>query len=281
MSEAEFEEELRKERGFVIERMAEDGNCLFRAVAHQVWADPERHDLVREQTMDWMARNREHFAQFVAGDFDAYIRHKRQLRVFGDHAEIHAMSEIYNRPVEVYAYDPAPLNTFQGRSTSSTNPPIRLSYHSQNHYNSIIDPAAPNFCVGLGLPELSTPGEAEARLVRRAQEESELEDAEAQLYSAVVMDDVIQESENNAVDDAQLQAALQASLVDMDVAPASPTVPDDAFLQAAIESSLAESAQAEDIALREALQASVLEFLDPFGDDDNDGLGGASSSRAT
>jgi len=35
---------------------------------------------------------------------------------------------------------------------ASNNPPIRLSYHFGNHYNSVRDPEAPSIGVGLGLP---------------------------------------------------------------------------------------------------------------------------------
>lgn len=49
-------------------------------------------------------RNRDHFAQFITEDFDAYIRRKRDPHCYGNHAEIQAMSEMYNRNIEVYAY---------------------------------------------------------------------------------------------------------------------------------------------------------------------------------
>merc|ERR1711916_306749 len=186
IADTEFASALRQAKGYVVEHMEEDGNCLFRAVAHQVWADPERHDLVREQTLNYMDRNRDHFAQFVSGDFDAYVRRKRQLRVYGDHAEIQAMSEIYNRPIEVYSEDVVPLNIFQGR-TASSNAPIRLSYHGGNHYNSIIDPASPAFGVGLGITDLDNPGEGDKKLLDRTRQESEREAVEQDLYSAAVL----------------------------------------------------------------------------------------------
>ena len=34
--------------------MAADGNCLFRAVADQVYGDPEAFDLVRQMCIDYM-----------------------------------------------------------------------------------------------------------------------------------------------------------------------------------------------------------------------------------
>jgi OTU domain-containing protein 5 len=34
--------------------MLEDGNCLFRAVADQVYGDSEAYDLARQMCMDYM-----------------------------------------------------------------------------------------------------------------------------------------------------------------------------------------------------------------------------------
>ncbi len=46
-----------------------------------------------------------------------------------------------------------PMNTFlsQSHQKSDENPPIRLSYHGNVHYNSVVDPYAPTVGVGLGL----------------------------------------------------------------------------------------------------------------------------------
>jgi OTU domain-containing protein 5 len=103
-----------------------------------------------------MAVSRSHFAPFVDGeDFDAYLERKRRPWTHGNHLEIEAMSEIYNRPFEVYS--PAgglePLNIFQG-SYRSGNPPVRLLYSGGNHYDALADPRAPSVGVGLGLPGL-------------------------------------------------------------------------------------------------------------------------------
>jgi len=48
------------------------------------------------------------------------------------------MSEIYNRPIEIYAYRAEPLRTFhEEQHRNSGVKPIRLSYHGSEHYNSI------------------------------------------------------------------------------------------------------------------------------------------------
>ena len=40
--------------GFVIKKMQEDGSCLFRAVADQIYGDEEMHCSVRRHCMDYI-----------------------------------------------------------------------------------------------------------------------------------------------------------------------------------------------------------------------------------
>lgn len=49
-----FELELRRAKGFEVKKMLEDGNCLFRAVADQVYGDPEAYDMARQMCVDYM-----------------------------------------------------------------------------------------------------------------------------------------------------------------------------------------------------------------------------------
>jgi hypothetical protein len=46
-----------------------------------------------------------------------------------------------------------PINTFSC-SYKTDNEPIRISYHRNTHYNSIVDPYKATIGVGLGLPGL-------------------------------------------------------------------------------------------------------------------------------
>lgn len=102
--------------------------------------------------------------------------------------EIQALSEMYNRPIHIYAYSTGvvystmgidfvllqiipvlssllflptlffcvffghlePINIFHGSYNTNT-PPIRLSYHHGNHYNSLVDPRRLTVGAGLGF----------------------------------------------------------------------------------------------------------------------------------
>ncbi|KAI1727183.1 OTU-like cysteine protease domain-containing protein [Ditylenchus destructor] len=154
---------------------------MFRAVADQIYGDEEMHDNVRSLCMDYIAKNRDHFSQFVTEDFDLYLRRKREMDTHGNHVELQAVSEIFLRPIEIYEYSIDPINTFHPISpeanTGHENPPLRLSYHGTVHYNSVIDPFSATVGVGLGLPEYK-PGSADRNLMKEAALASEAQHIE-------------------------------------------------------------------------------------------------------
>lgn len=45
---------IMSDRGFVIKDMVEDGACLFRAISMQIFGDQDMHELIRQQTMDYI-----------------------------------------------------------------------------------------------------------------------------------------------------------------------------------------------------------------------------------
>ena len=48
-----FERVMRR-KGYLIKKMGEDGACLFRAVADQLYGDEEMHQAVRTQCLDYI-----------------------------------------------------------------------------------------------------------------------------------------------------------------------------------------------------------------------------------
>ena len=138
---------------FFIKKTEGDGNCMFRAVSDQVYGNEEYHYIIREKCMDYLLIEREFFSQFVEGgdkEFDNYINMKRKLGVWGDDVELQAISEIYNRPIEIYCGSNKPLKTFhenikefnlkedENNKKKIKISPIRVSYHGKEHYNSVV-----------------------------------------------------------------------------------------------------------------------------------------------
>uniref|UniRef100_A0A8C1PV93 ubiquitinyl hydrolase 1 n=2 Tax=Cyprinus carpio TaxID=7962 RepID=A0A8C1PV93_CYPCA len=161
-----FEKALREKKGFVIKKMKEDGACLFRAVADQVYGDQDMHEVVRKHCMDYLMKNADYFSNYVTEDFTTYINRKRKNNCHGNHIEMQAMAEMYNRPVEVYQYGTEPINTFHGIHQNNDEP-IRVSYHRNIHYNSVVNPNKATIGVGLGLPAFK-PGFADQSLMKNA-----------------------------------------------------------------------------------------------------------------
>eukprot|EP00897_Mesotaenium_endlicherianum_P010946 jgi/Mesen1/9880/ME000070S09165 len=167
--EAQFEASMWQAKHLQLRRMAGDGNCLFRAVADQVYGDPEMHPDARHMCIDYMEKERDHFSQFVTESFTAYCKRKRRDKVFGNNLEIQAMAEIYETGL----------------------PPICLSYHRRNHYNSLVNPARPAVGAGLGFGSLR--GSADSASVKAAllaQQEHQLDSAlvkEGQMFSDVAL----------------------------------------------------------------------------------------------
>ncbi|KAK0603266.1 hypothetical protein LWI29_003198 [Acer saccharum] len=185
--ERQFEIDIRRAKGFEVKKMLEDGNCLFRAVADQVYGDSDAYDLVRQMSIDYMERERDHFSQFITEGFTSYCKRKRRDKVYGNNVEIQALSEMYNRPIHIYSYTTEPINIFHGSYRTDT-PPIRLSYHHGNHYNSLVDPRRLTVGAGLGFSCLrgTNADKDQVKAAIKAQQDQQIDNAllaEGQFYS--------------------------------------------------------------------------------------------------
>lgn len=165
---------------FFIKEMKGDGNCMFRAFADQIYGDEEYHEIIREKCMDYLQVEKKFFSQFIEDgekEFDNYVNMKRKLGVWGDDVELQALSEIYNRPIEIYSGSDKPLKTFHENKNdfnlknkdnkNSKIQPIRISYHGNKHYNSII-PSKYNIEVWTNYKDSmlkEKPGEYETRFI--------------------------------------------------------------------------------------------------------------------
>lgn len=150
-NEKNFRKLLFDEKLLNVVDVSPDGNCLFRAVALQVYGNDELHSEVRKSCCDYMVNNADRFSVFVTeGTFEEYIKRMREPKTWGDDPEIRAIEEMYDRPFEVYdatisdkrnPTEPIKIH-FEGDLPSpdvcrKLNP-IRVSYHGHNHYNAVV-----------------------------------------------------------------------------------------------------------------------------------------------
>lgn len=136
--------------GLELVPMGGDGNCLFRSVADQVYGDQERHVVVRAAAARYMRTEAAYFRPFVVDSEDgagweAYLIAIAQHGTWGDDPEVQALSEIYGRPVEIWAYDADEgarrIRVFNASAGfgggGGAPPPIRLSFFGGGHYDSV------------------------------------------------------------------------------------------------------------------------------------------------
>jgi hypothetical protein len=126
----------------VVREVGGDGNCLYRAFAYQLFGTEDLHAEVREECFAYMIANREYFQQFVDGDFDAYIRTHSPNREHGDHIEVVAMAERFNKRVRMDTVEAA--GNWADGSVYAAEPAlqslgcVRLMYVGRNHYRCVV-----------------------------------------------------------------------------------------------------------------------------------------------
>jgi len=98
----EFEklEELLAKKDLTIEKMQEDGKCLFRAVARQVYGDPEKFQKVRGEVVDHVIIHKNYFSSFDT-NIDKRLSEQLVNHSWGGHLEIQAISEFYNVGIRI------------------------------------------------------------------------------------------------------------------------------------------------------------------------------------
>jgi OTU-like cysteine protease len=235
--EQRFGELLRRKCSYSIIDMAPDGNCLFRAISHQVYGDQDWHHIVRARCVEYLRNQLAFYEQWMADDPETYLSNMDKDAVWGGHIEIQAMSELYGRPVYIYAYSSEPRVV--GVQPNGAVP-IRVSYHGQ-HYNAVLDPST----YERGL--LTTPpGQFENERIAL------LRPVPNDLESAIVDSDV------NATDQEQLHAALTESRREFERNPRYFSADD---MKSAIQASLQNIDQIADSELKTVAQASEQEYL--------------------
>lgn len=216
LSETAFEDALRKQH-LVIVSVRPDGNCLFRALAILVYGGEDFHAVVREEVMDFLELHGEWFSQFVAEEFTRYVRRKRRSGCHGNHLELQAAAELYNRPIHVYAYAADPVNIIDcmrdesqaggggndGVSSQNDVEPLRLSFHRGSHYNCILsDPSRVAHTPLAALPPRPRTESASAALARPA----------ARASSSTV--EALAASDTTATEEEMERAAMALSLAE-------------------------------------------------------------------
>ena len=147
---------LLQERGLFARIIDSDGNCFFKAVGDQM-GDPfgnATHLLLRKRVCDWEEKHKDtEIVPFMddherAIGVDTHITKMRENKEYALQHEVKALSAVLKRFVHIYTYDTTNDSIFVHEilheSVSPeevTGPPICMSRHMDNHYNSLRSPS--------------------------------------------------------------------------------------------------------------------------------------------
>ena len=104
--------------------MGPDGNCLFRAISHQIYGTDIYHVIVRVKCVQYLRSESHYYKAFIPdgiSKFEEYCKKMEQDGQWGGNLEIQAFFEIYQRPIEIYAYSDKPMKTFSNEDESSSS----------------------------------------------------------------------------------------------------------------------------------------------------------------
>lgn len=142
------------------------GNCLFRALSHQLYGSQDRHRQVRSMVVEHMRRQADHFKHFLpvgaggatrrnptrrsarssrGGDVDptendvdlAFARHLNQMAqngAFGGHLELAAFAAMHNIAVRVFRSDGDAIVAGDEASPQV----VRIAYHVSYYISCLL-----------------------------------------------------------------------------------------------------------------------------------------------
>ncbi|CAD7971260.1 unnamed protein product [Amoebophrya sp. A25] len=139
-------------RGLQMLEIAEDGNCLFRSFARQIYGvdDVSHYSAVRDRCADALVANREEYELFLDedgdGPFDTYVADLRKDGTWGGQLEILALCRTYKVGVMLFQRDqrggaetatPSAADKNRRRKNKAGNEAADLATEFRFHYYDI------------------------------------------------------------------------------------------------------------------------------------------------
>ncbi|OPJ86229.1 OTU domain-containing protein 3 [Patagioenas fasciata monilis] len=123
--------------GLKLREVPGDGNCLFRALGDQLEGHSRNHLRHRQETVDYMIKQREDFEPFVEDDvpFDKHVTNLAKPGTFAGNDAIVAFARNNQINVVIHQFN-TPLWQVQG--TDKTNArELHIAYRYGEHYDSV------------------------------------------------------------------------------------------------------------------------------------------------
>ena len=121
----------------MLQRIAKDGNCFYRAISHQlalhqIFID---HIKIRRKTCDLIKENSETYSNFLEDlTIGEYMEKQSSDGFWADYVAIYASSRALN--FSLLVFDKTGL---RNEFNLSGNPKLKIFYKNENHFESIID----------------------------------------------------------------------------------------------------------------------------------------------
>ncbi len=131
-----------------------DGNCFFRAIAHQVDGEQNNHAIYRQKLCDYIDENEEYLGEL----FSQLNPEAPEINIDADpirsdgswvglrHEHLYIMSIVIDRPLLIYEICTNTTNNTKYLHLTSIEPsiispdgsPVYLCYYADSHYNSVV-----------------------------------------------------------------------------------------------------------------------------------------------
>lgn len=123
--------------GLKLREVPGDGNCLFRALGDQLEGHSRNHLKHRQETVDYMIRQREDFEPFVEDDipFEKHVASLAKPGTFAGNDAIVAFARNHQLNVVIHQLN-APLWQIRGTDKSSARE-LHIAYRYGEHYDSV------------------------------------------------------------------------------------------------------------------------------------------------
>ncbi|KAL5713996.1 ubiquitinyl hydrolase 1 [Ranunculus cassubicifolius] len=122
--------------GLKIIQVTADGNCFFRSMADQLEGSEEEHQKYRNMVVQYIMKNREDFEPFIEDGvpFDQYCKSMAEDGTWAGHMELQAASLVTRSNICIHRIMQPRwyIRNFHNQARI-----IHLSYHNEEHYNSV------------------------------------------------------------------------------------------------------------------------------------------------
>lgn len=126
-----------KHMGYKLREMKSDGNCLFRAISHQLENDEGNHAYYRKEACDYIKANQDYFKPFIEDEttFEDYVHRMSFNGIWGGNLELYAIAMRFEIEIHIHILNQPVYIIKKGSNPKKV---INLGFLDKEHYNSVV-----------------------------------------------------------------------------------------------------------------------------------------------